>query len=140
MTVVSQFHCRDVAETLQKSWGVYVKDKTPESWQFEYKSATLKLRVMPGCCGIMLIYHIHGEPKHAHRLIKAACQAARKSGFGMVVMSLLSASHLRLRLGNEWKSSQPFKNPRTRNDVELLSYALPVKIKPKPPERNHEDT
>lgn len=136
---MSIYHCSKVAELLQSCWGIFVIDKDSTSWQFKYKSASLKVRVMPGCCGIMLLYQINGEAHEAHRLVKAACQAARKAGFGMVVMSLLSASKLRLRLGDEWKSPAPFKNPRTGNDVELLSYALPVKIKPKKPDAEHED-
>jgi len=128
-----------VAEILQDTKGVYVKDKSDSSWTFTYKGAQLSVRVLPGCCGILLVYRISGKEKESFRLIKAVAQSARKAQFGMVMLSLLSGSALRkLLTAPDWNTTG-FKNPRTRNDVEVLTYVLPVKIKPKRPSKYHED-
>lgn len=130
--------CDNVSVILQQTKGVLVKDKSDSSWTFEYNGARASLRILPGCCGILLIYRISGKDKPVIRLIKAICQAARKANFGMVCMSLLASSPVIAGLGPEWTSSA-FQNPRTRNDVQLLSYKLPVKVKAKPQTRYHED-
>jgi len=132
------YHCSKVAKALQEITGVFVSDKSESSWTFTYNDAKASVRVLPGCCGILLIYRISGKEKIALRLIKAIAQAARKAEFGLVTLSLLTSSPLRKMLGPDWTGTE-FKNPRTRNDVELLSFKIPIKLKPKTPVVYHED-
>jgi hypothetical protein len=132
------YHCSKVSKILQETKGIIVTDKTDSSWTFEYNGAKMSLRVLPGCCGILLVYRISGKDKIALRLLKAICQAARKAEFGLVTISLLSNSSLRKLLSPEWTTTT-FQNPRTRNEVELLSYKIPIKLKPVKPLQYHED-
>lgn len=130
--------CDSVSAVMQTVKGVLVKDKSDSSWTFEYNGARANVRILPGCCGILLIYKISGKERDALRLIKVICGAARKTNFGMVIMSLLTASPVRKILPPEWVATD-FKNPRTRNDVSLLTYKPVVKVKPQPANRYHED-
>lgn len=133
------YHCDKVAQILQETKFVYVKNKSDSSWTFDYNGAQLNLRVLPGCCGILHLYKISGKDRVALRLVKLTLSAARRAGFGMVTLSLLSNSPLRKLIAGDDFVAVPFTNPRTRNNVELFAYKIPVKIKAKPPEVHHED-
>lgn len=135
---MGRYLCDKVGEQLQQTEGVVVKDITASSWSFSFKSARASLRVLPGCCGILLFHNISGAKKDPLTLLKTACKAAAKAGFGMVLISLRSDSELRKLLGPEW-TSVSFTNPRTTNKVEVLCYALPQKVKKVRPQNNHED-
>lgn len=133
------YHCNKVADALQDTKLVYVFDKDASSWKFKYKDASLNLRTLPGCCGVLHLYNISGSPKTSFKLLKLSLAAAKRANFGMVTLSLLTKSPLRkLITGPEWTTT-PFTNPRTRNEVELLAYKIPVKLKTKPVANIHED-
>lgn len=131
------WHLDKISQQLQTVDELIVKDRTRSSWEFSYKDAKASVRVLPGCCGILLFYQISGD-KNALRLLQHAVRAATKAGFGLFVLSLRTDSPLRKRLGPEWNSTK-FENPRTRNSVELLSYLLPTKVKPVKPNVRNED-
>ena len=124
---MGRYHCDNVAEQLQAIKGVTVKDVTASSWSFLYKSAKATVRVLPGCCGILLFHNVTGGERDALGLIKATLRAATKAKFGLLVLSLRTDSKLTPLLGEGWNKT-PFINPRTNNSVELLSFKLPTKI------------
>jgi hypothetical protein len=142
---MARYHCDKVSEQLQQVKGVEVTNITRSSWTFKHGSARLNLRVLPGCCGVLLVYQLTGAEKELARLLKQILRAANKANFGIVLMSLRSDSRFRALLptaapGNEGWASIKFTNPRTRNEVELLSYAIPLKpAKKKPQVYDHED-
>lgn len=135
---MSRYHTDRVSDELQRIEGVAVTNITQSSWTFKRESAKLNLRVLPGCCGVLLIYQLSGTERDLLRLLGYVARAAAKTSFGVLLMSLRSDSKLRQTLGETWTSVK-FNNPRTKNDVELLSYALPQKLKKKPVAPPHED-
>jgi hypothetical protein len=135
---MGRYHCDRVSDELQRIEGVTVTNITQSSWTFKRESAKLNLRVLPGCCGVLLIYQLSGTERDLLRLLGYVARAAAKTNFGVLLMSLRSDSKLRQTLGETWTSIK-FNNPRTKNDVELLSYALPQKAPKKPRPQPHED-
>ena len=136
---MARYHCDRVSERLQAVEGVQVRNVTQSSWTFSQGSARLNLRVMPGCCGILLAYQLSGKERDLFRLLKHVIRAAQHAEFGMVLMSLRSDSRLRALLPAEWVSA-PFKNPRTKKAVEVLSLIVPEKpAKGKKQYQVHED-
>jgi hypothetical protein len=139
-SVMGAYHCERVSEQLQSVPGLLVKDRDHDSWTFAYKSAKAKVRVLPGCCGIMLFYQLSGVDKDLLRLLQYACKAATKANFGLVLLSLKQTSTLRGLLPAATWPTINFTNPRTRNEIALLSYQTPVKMKAEKPQRyGHED-
>lgn len=131
---MARYHCDKVSEQLQAVKGIRVTEVTRSSWSFQLDGARASVRILPGCCGILLFYNISGKERTALKLLKETCKAAVKAKFGVVVLSLRANSPLRTLLGAEWISGR-FTNPRTKNEVDLLHYVLPVKpdkTKPRP--------
>lgn len=136
---MARYHCDKVAEHLQTIEGVQVKAITSSSWTFARHTAKATIRILPGCCGILLIHNISGEKRDPLQLINYAVVAAKRADFGLVLLSLKTESALRKLLGAEWQATK-FTNPRTTNEVELFTQILPYKPKAKKPQRyNHED-
>lgn len=136
---MARYHCDRVSEELQKIAGVQVTDMTRSSWTFQQDGARLNLRVLPGCCGILLVYNLSGDAKKLSRLLRYVQRAALKTNFGAVLMTLRSDSPLRkLLLDIAWKATK-FVNPRTRNEVEVFLHEVPAKLPKKKEARIHED-
>ena len=137
---MARYHCDKVSEQLQQVPGVKVTDITRSSWTFSRDGAKLNLRVMPGCCGILLVYQLRGKAKELNQLLKYVISAAKKTEFGAVLLSLTQKSELLplIKKDPTWKTID-FRNPRTTNVVEVLIYTLPYKEKKKTPQRYHED-
>lgn len=132
---MARYHCDRVSDQLQSIPDIRVKAISDSSWTFAYKSAKANVRVLPGCCGILLFYQVSGTDRDLGRMLAHTTRAASKANFGMVLMSLRSDAAFRKTLKAEQWHSVAFTNPRTRNQVELLSYVLPVKIKAAAPSK-----
>ena len=136
---MARYHCDKVSEQLQQLEGVRVTNMTRSSWTFRRGGAQINLRVLPGCCGILLVYQLSGPEKELVKLLTLVQKAAQRAEFGLVLITLRSDSRLRPLLGDVWASSK-FNNPRTRNDVEVLTYLVPQKAKKQKPQvYGHED-
>lgn len=136
---MGSYLCNNVSTILQATKRVTVVDKGAESWTFKYKEAKLNARVLPGCCGILLLYKISGKANEALALIRLSATAAKKANFGMVTLSLIDSSPLGLLLREPDWCHSGFRNPRTGNHVSLYTHEIISKPKPVKPVTRHED-
>ncbi len=136
---MGRYHCDKVSEQLQQIEGVRVVNITDSSWSFVQNDARVNLRVLPGCCGILLAYNLSGSAKALARLLKYVTRAAGKTNFGIVLLSLREDSAInKLLLAPDWIRT-PFTNPRTGNNVEVLMHKIPKPVKVKKPAPRPED-
>ena len=137
---MGRYYVDKVSEQLQAEKGVQVRNVTESSWSFERDGARLNLRVLPGCCGVLLVYQLSGPERPLFRLLTYVQRAAQRAEFGLVLLTLRSDSRLRPMLAEATWAARSFTNPRTRNSLEVLTYVVPPKRgRQRPLPQQHED-
>ena len=123
---MAMYHCAGVGKALQRVPGITVTGIESSYWQFEYKGASAKIRILPGCCGILLLHNFSGPAKDILRLSDRVVKAATVGSFGIVLCSVQVKSPLcaLLKTKRGWLVGSAFKNPRTKNDLEVLYKAV----------------